>query len=140
MSSEKEILHAASMKLQPDFPPALTEETAGEADSKIFFVKLHPDDASSNYPFQVLEISLGVLMNITGLTLALGWSGFCCLLPIFVMFILVVGNILKSKREEYFMKSGSKANRHPAMKILCILAIFTLSLGILVGMVVNSAI
>jgi hypothetical protein len=143
MSSEEKILDTASMELQPDSLPALTQETAGEAGNKILNVKIQNPygvDDSSNYPFQVLEISLAFLLNITGLTLALGWSGFCCLLPVFLTIILVMGNVLKSKREEYFMRLGSEANRHPVFKILCVLAIFSLLVGILVGMVVNSAI
>ena len=94
----------------------------------------------NTYPFQSLEISFGVVLNIAGLSLALGWTGCFCLLPVFLSIALVVGNMLKSNREEYFMRNGSEATRHPFAKALYILAIFSLLIGIILGMIVNSVI
>jgi len=118
-----------------DFPPPASPE---EVAPVVLF--MNGKIAPSTYPFQILDISLGVLLNIAGLSLALGWTGCFCLLPVFLSVTLVVGNMLKSKREEYFMKNGLAATRHPVAIVLYILAIFSFLLGIILGMVVNSVI
>ena len=131
MSFEEEILDTASMKLEPNS----STDDGFEGLGSLFGAST--GNASSNYPFRDLEISFAILLNITGLSLALGWSGFCCILPICLTIILVLGNILKIKREEYFMKYGLEATRHPAFTIICIIAIFTFLVAIFVGMIVN---
>lgn len=117
---------------RPDLPPPASSEVPPVV------LIMNGKTTPSTYPFQSLEISFGVILNIAGLSLALGWTGCFCLLPVFLSVALVVGNMLKSKREEYFMRNGSEATRHPASKALYILAIFSFLVGIIFGMVVNS--
>ncbi len=97
------------------------------------------DEEKTNheYPFKTLDIIFGVALNIAGLSIALGWIGVVCFLPSMVVFILFSGNILKTKREEYAMRMGFDATRHPIGKTLYFLAIFSFLVGIILGMVTN---
>ena len=116
----------------PDVPPPASPEAAPVV------LLMNGKTPPNTYPFQSLEISFGVILNIAGLSLALGWTGCFCLLPVFLSVALVVGNMLKNNREEYFMRNGLEATRHPFAKALYILAIFSFLMGIILGMVVNS--
>jgi hypothetical protein len=93
--------------------------------------------APSGNPFGELEIALGVILNASALSLALGWYGFFCIFPIMIILLLVLGNILKAKRQEYLMRNGVEATRHPVSTALNVIAIFSFLIGLFIGIFVN---